>query len=283
VARRPQVRLQRQPSRLLELLLARPGEVLSREEIRLALWGDGTHVDFERSLNFCVAKLRSALRDNAVSPRFVETVPTRGYRFIAAVTATDNTDKAATDPTDNTVRLATDSTDQTSGSPHRSFRIAAGVVLVLVLGALALWQYRNVVSPPKIVVVPFHNETGSPDLDRLAKGVSDAAVARLATPERLERLLVIGNASNLPPFSFRPANMKALGESLGAQYLLLGQMKKDDRRMRIVAHLIRVSDQTHLWAKTYDTDTLDLPQQASIAEEIAKSVAETVPGDAKGE
>src|SRR5204862_6610930 len=81
------VRLQRQPSRLLELLVARPGEVVAREEIRLALWGDGTHVDFERSLNFCVAKLRSTLRDNAVSPRFVETVPTRGYRFIAAVTA----------------------------------------------------------------------------------------------------------------------------------------------------------------------------------------------------
>ena len=154
--------------------------------------------------------------------------------------------------------------------------MVAGAVFVLVIGALALWQYRHVVSTPKIVVVPFHNETGSPDLDRVAKGVSDAAVARLATPERLSRLLVIGNASNIT-FSFKPANMKALGDSLGAQYLLLGQMKKDDRRLRIVAHLIRVSDQTHLWAKTYDSNTLDLPQQASIAEEIAKSVAATVP------
>src|SRR5204863_7556596 len=83
------VRLQRQPSRLLELLAARPGEVISREEIRLALWGDDTHVDFGRSLNFCVAKLRSALRDNAVAPHFVETVPTRGYRLIVAVVADD--------------------------------------------------------------------------------------------------------------------------------------------------------------------------------------------------
>ena len=271
------VRLQRQPSRLLELLVARPGDVISREEIRQALWGDDTHVDFERSLNFCVGKLRSALRDNAVSPRFVETVPTRGYRFIAPVTATDNTVRLATDNTDRLATDSTDRTDQTVGSPNRRLWIVAGAVLVLVVGALALWQYRSVVSTPKIVVVPFHNETGSPDLDRIAKGVSDAAVARLATPERLAHLLVIGNASNLPPFSFRPANMKALGESLGAQYLLLGQMKKDDRRMRIVAHLIRVSDQTHLWAKTYDTDTLDLTQQASIAEEIAKSVVATVP------
>ena len=275
------VRLQRQPSRLLELLIARPGDVVSREEIRLALWGDGTHVDFERSLNFCVAKLRSALGDDAAAPRFVETVPTRGYRFIAAVTAaTDSTDTLATDSTESTEIRATDRTENTDhgfGSWSRSPAIVAGGALVLVVAAFALWQYRQAAAMPKIVVVPFHNETGSPDLDRLAKGVSDAAVARLAAPERLAHLLVIGNASNLPPFSFKPANMKALGESLGAQYLLLGQMKKDDRRMRIVAHLIRVSDQTHLWAKTFDTDTLDLEQQAAIAEQIAASVVETLP------
>jgi len=79
------VRLQRQPSRLLELLLARPGDVVGRDEIRAALWGSDTHVDFERSLNFCVARLRSALRDNAAEPVYIETLPTRGYRFIADV------------------------------------------------------------------------------------------------------------------------------------------------------------------------------------------------------
>jgi TolB-like protein len=154
--------------------------------------------------------------------------------------------------------------------------LAAGLVAVLgTVGVQQLWQERHSPALPKIVVVPFHNETGTVDLDRVAKGVSDATVARLATPERLAHLLVIGNASDLT-VSFKPANMKAMGESLGAQYLLLGQMKKDDRRLRIVAHLIRVSDQTHLWAKTYDSDTLDLPQQASIAEEIAKAVSATL-------
>ena len=267
------VRLQRQPSRLLELLLARPGEVVSREEIRLALWGD-THVDFERSLNFCVAKLRSALRDNAVSPRFVETVPTRGYRFIAPVVpATAGPPEVAAQPTSSA-----------APAPRRRWlawiTVVATFAGIIQLGAV-YYRYANP-GAPKIVVVPFHNETGSPDLDRVAKGVSDAAVARLATPERLAHLLVIGNAADLT-FSFKPANMKAIGDSLGAQYLLLGQMKKDDRRLRIVAHLIRVSDQTHLWAKTYDSDTLDLAQQASIAEEIARSVIETVPGRSKRE
>jgi DNA-binding winged helix-turn-helix (wHTH) protein/TolB-like protein len=262
------VRLQRQPSRLLELLTGRPGEVVTREEIRRALWGEDTHVDFERSLNFCVAKLRSALRDNAASPRFIETLPTRGYRFIAPVS------RAA----EGTARAATEHTERADMPQHRRrflwvvAAVASTVVVAAVVG-FRIWGPTS--KAPKIVVVPFHNETGSSELDPLAKGVSDATVARLATPERLAHLLVIGNASDLR-FSFKPANMKAMGESLGAQYLLLGQMKKDDRRLRIVAHLIRVSDQTHLWAKTYDSDILDLTQQASIAEEIAKAVSATL-------
>jgi TolB-like protein/DNA-binding winged helix-turn-helix (wHTH) protein len=257
------VRLQRQPSRLLELLLARPGEVISREEIRLGLWGEDTHVDFERSLNFCVAKLRSALRDNAVSPRFIETIPTRGYRFIASL-------ESGAGPAGASAIVPR------RQPPTPLWLWAAGAAVVLAaVGALALLQQRHPATPT-VVVVPFRNETGSADLDRVAKDVSDATVARLATPERLAHLLVIGNASEVS-FSFKPATMKAMGESLGAQYLLLGQMKKDAQRMRIVAHLIRVSDQTHLWAKTYDSDTLDLSRQASIAEEIAQSVAATVP------
>lgn len=262
------VRLQRQPSRLLELLVARPGDVVSREEIRQALWGDDTHVDFERSLNFCVAKLRSALRDNAASPRFVETVPTRGYRFIAPIDAVPLAPAAST----------TSPSIMPLPPPARPWWLwaAALVAVIAAVGIQQLWQQRHRPATPRIVVVPFHNETGSADLDRVAKGVSDATVARLATPERLSHLLVIGNATDLT-FSFKPANMKVMGESLGAQYLLLGQMKRDDRRMRIVAHLIRVSDQTHLWAKTYDSDALDLPQQASIAEEIARSVAASIP------
>lgn len=248
------VRLQRQPSRLLELLAARPGELVTREEIRQALWGDDTHVDFERSLNFCVARLRSALRDNAASPAYVETVPTRGYRFVAPI-----------EPS------ATPAVALYSPSHIRRKALRAAVIITgLVAVTLALRAVLPLASTvPKVVVVPFHNETGVPELDRVAKGVSDATVVRLAASGRLR---VIGNASGLT-FSFRPVDMKAMGESLGAQYLVLGQMKRDDRQMRIVAHLIRVSDQTHVWATTFDRPTLDLPAQSEIADLIAKAVA----------
>jgi len=102
--------------------------------------------------------------------------------------------------------------------------------------------------------------------------VSDAAVARLAAPERLPRLRVIGNATDVF-FSFRPHDMKAMGQALGAQYLVLGQVKRDERRFRVIAHLIRVSDQTHVWATTFDRDSLDLSTQSAIAEAIAQAVA----------
>ena len=269
------VRLQRQPARLLALLLAAPGEVVGRDAIRRALWGDDTHVDFERSLNFCVAKLRSALRDSAQEPRFIETLPTRGYRFIAPVRLDDPSAATAAAAAPSGASPAAAPAPASSWSGARRPWLAAGIVAALAVTAAVLaWSWRTPVSSgaPKVVVVPFHNETGVADLDRVAKGVSDATVARLAAPERLAQLRVIGNAANLR-LSFRPRDMKAMGDSLGAQYLVLGQMKRDERRMRIVAHLIRVSDQTHVWAKTYDTDTLDLPQQESIAEAIAAAVA----------
>ena len=247
------VRLQPQPSRLLELLLAKPGELVGRDEIRLALWGQDTHVDFERSLNFCVARLRSALRDNAAEPRYIETVPTRGYRFVAPLA------EKGSDP---------------GPTPSARPRMPVGVtvaVLIAIAAVIAL-RYTQFGPGPKVVVVPFNNETGSPELDRVAKGVSDATVARLAATNRLR---VIGNASNVT-FTFRPPDLKKMGESLGAQYLVLGQMKRDDRRMRIVAHLIRVTDQTHVWAKTYDSPTLDLRQQDVIAAEIAIAVVQRI-------
>jgi DNA-binding winged helix-turn-helix (wHTH) protein/TolB-like protein len=258
------VRLQRQPSRLLELLLSRAGDVVTRDEIRQALWGDDTHVDFERSLNFCVAKLRAALRDDAASPRFVETVPTRGYRFLAEPSPVEVPAPAVPD-------LPTGARPM---GRRIGWALAAGAAVLLV--AFAGWQVGSSGEPPgipKLVVVPFQNETGDAGFDRVAKGVSDAAVARLAAPERQAHLLVIGNATGLR-FSFRPSDMRAMGQSLGARYLLLGQLKKDDRALRVVAHLIRVRDQTHLWAKTYDTASLDLSGQGTIAEAIALAVTD---------
>ena len=79
------VRLQPQPAKVLALLVRRAGEVITREDLRREVWGDGTHVDFDRGLNFCIAQIRTALGDSAESPRYLQTIPKQGYRFIAPV------------------------------------------------------------------------------------------------------------------------------------------------------------------------------------------------------
>src|SRR5262249_52991142 len=120
--------------------------------------------------------------------------------------------------------------------------------------------------------VPFDNETGDASYDGVAQGVADATVARLAAPELVDRLHVIGNAAVLRKPRDR-RDLQSIGEALGVQYVILGQVKRDQERVRLIAHLIRVSDQTHLWAKTFDRPTFDLRVQAELADEIARSVA----------
>lgn len=251
------VRFQRQPALMLAALVAQPGEIVTRETLQAAIWGSETHVDFERGLNFCAAQIRSALGDSAASPRFVETVPRKGYRFIPPVQTIPAPDAAP-------VVLP-------ARSPGLRARVFLAFVAAAVLIAAAVgWTMRGD-EAPRIAVVPFDNETGSGEFDRGAKNLSDATVARLATPDRVPRLRVIGNAAALR-FTFVPRDLQAMGTSLGARYIVLGQVKRDDRRLRIVAHLIRVADQTHVWAKTYDRDLLDLAAQSEIAEAIAAAV-----------
>ena len=120
--------------------------------------------------------------------------------------------------------------------------------------------------------MPFDNETGMEDFDRIARGVADATVARLATPERVATLSVIGNAAALfQPRAFR--DLQRIGTELDADYIVLAQMKRDAAGVRLIAHLIRVDDQAHVWANTYDRPAFTLDVQSEIAESIASAVA----------
>lgn len=282
------VALQNQPARMLAALVARPGEIVSREELQRAIWGPETHVDFERGLNFCAAQIRSALGDSATSPRYLETVPRRGYRFIAPVQpaaarppepppAAGASSADANEPDRTPSRAGSGATEPWPTFRRRRRHIVGAAAGILALVAVAAWVLRGG-QAARVAVVPFDNETGSPGFDRVAVDLSDAVIARLASPERLSRLRVIGNAVSLR-FTFVPRDLKAMGESVGARYILLGQVKRDERRLRVVAHLIRVSDQTHLWARTYDRELLDLAAQSDVAELIAAAVTASVHAD----
>ncbi len=270
------VRLQPQPARVLAILVARAGEIVTRDALRQEVWNDGTFVDFERGLNFCIAQIRSALGDSADSPRFIETLPRRGYRFIAPV---ERLQPAGT--------LSRGDFGSRSGRRRSRLAVAALIGLALVTAALVAgaWRTASVDRRVRIAVVPFDNETGMDEFDRIARGVADATVARLATPERVAALSVIGNAAALhQPRAFR--DLQRIGNELDADYIVLAQMKRDASGVRLIAHLIRVRDQSHVWAKTYDRSTsaletapdrgFTLEMQAEIAESIASEVARTL-------
>jgi DNA-binding winged helix-turn-helix (wHTH) protein/TolB-like protein len=301
------VRLQPQPARVLALLVARAPDIVTRDALRQEVWNDGTFVDFERGLNFCIAQIRSALGDAADSPRFIQTLPKRGYRFIAPVqplAERPRSGRAAESPSESERgcrlrqgygeprRSEADAGDSTSaekglpnyssqpgtGWPGRRHLMFAGFVgLALVTAALVAgaWRSASVDRRVRIAVVPFDNETGTDDFDRIARGVADATVARLATPERVAALAVIGNAAALhQPRAFR--DLQRIGVELDADYIVLAQMKRDAAGVRLIAHLIRVRDQAHVWANTYDRPGFTLDVQAEIAESIASAVARTL-------
>jgi TolB-like protein/DNA-binding winged helix-turn-helix (wHTH) protein len=258
------VKLQPQPARVLGILTARPGEVVSRDEIRQQVWTHGTFVDFERGLNFCVAQIRAALGDSAESPRFVETLPRRGYRFIAPVRT-----EPQVAPVEDVVAPVPAMTP-----PGKRARKWFAVATLLLAGGLAAGWYAVAArhAPIRVAVVPFDNETGQDSFDGLARGIADATVARLAAPGRVERLDVIGNSAALRrPRSFR--DLQEIGRDVRAEYVVLAQVKRDEARVRLIAHLIRVKDEAHVWAQTYDRPEFTLAVQAEIAESIASAVA----------
>jgi DNA-binding winged helix-turn-helix (wHTH) protein/TolB-like protein len=269
------VRLQPQPARVLAILVDQAGAVVTRESLRQQIWADGTFVDFERGLNFCIAQIRGALGDSAESPRFIETLPRRGYRFIAPVRPlqplhTAQAPVAAADPRDAAA----------IAEPRRSARWVSVVVLAalgIVTAALVAgaWRAGSHERATRVAVVPFDNETGLDEFDLPARGVADATVAQLATADRLRRLRVIGNAAALyQPRAFR--DLKRIGAALDADYIVLAQMKRDRAQVRLIAHLIRVEDEVHVWANTYDAPEFTLDVQSKIAEAIARAVVSTL-------
>lgn len=254
------VRLQAQPAQVLAVLLANAGLVVSREDLRQAVWGAETFVDFERGLNFCVAQIRSALGDSAESPRFIRTLPKRGYQFIAPAADLD----AAPPPI--------------PPSPRRALLWPALAFLFLLIALVLVGQrWLAAHSTVRIAVARFDNETGNPALDHFADGLTDSVVADLTTSSP-GRFGVIGNAAILrTPRNRR--DLLAIANTLKVRYVVLGQVQGDSTHPRVLAHLIRLPEQTHLWVTRRDNLSLDDPARAQteiaarIASEFARKLA----------
>jgi TolB-like protein len=238
---------------------------VSRDELRQQIWPEGTYVDFERGLNFAIAHIRAALGDSADAPRYIETVPKRGYRFIAPIMP----QQVVQEPT--TVSME----PRVAANPWRTRVLSAAAVIIAIVGVTAVLWLRADNRLSRVAVVPFDNETGQDAFDQVAVAIADQTVARLATTDRLARLSVIGNAAALrKPRAFR--DIKDIGQQVAADYVVLAQMKIDKSGVRLIAHLIRVRDEAHVWANSYDRGSFTLDVQAELAEDIASAVTTRV-------
>ena len=264
------VKLQEQPLKVLQLLLENRGQIVTREQLRGRIWPANTFVEFDHGLYSAMARLREALGDSSESPRFIETVARRGYRFIAPVTSP----RAEA----NSVTSAA-----TTNSQVFSRKSVVSVVIGLMGGGLLLglilglniansrdWLWRR--SNPQVrslAVLPLENLSEDPGQEYFADGITDELITQLA---QLGKFRVISRTSIMQYKGARKP-LPQIGKELGVDAVLEGSVVRSGQRVRITAQLIDAASDQHLWAETYDRDLADvLTLQAEMANAIVQEV-----------
>ena len=265
------IRLQEQPFQVLEMLLLKPREVVTRDELRNKLWPADTFVDFDHGLNKAINKIRDALGDSAENPRFVETVARRGYRFIVDVKVFDATDSR---PAQNLKPAGFAQTPAVrQRSPWSAVWKALGVVLVAALAVLVVWTPRSrsrSSSIRSLAVLPLANLSADPSQDYFADGMTDELITDLG---QISALRVISRTSVM---TYKGAHkpLPEIARELKVDAVVEGTVLRSGNQVRITAQLIEAPADKHLWAKSYEGDLRDtLALQGKVARAIADEVS----------
>jgi TolB-like protein/DNA-binding winged helix-turn-helix (wHTH) protein/Tfp pilus assembly protein PilF len=271
------VHLQEMPLRLLEMLLERPDELVPREAFFARLWPNDDSGILDDNLNTAVRKLRLALNDSAHRPRYIETVPKRGYRFVAPVSREEDAAAPADRGTNERSRLPA------SRQPNRRRAVsiaAVPVVLAAIVAAAVLPGLLDRQGPGEapamtefrtLAVLPFVNASGDPADEYFAVGLTEELMDSLSRPESF-RLV-----SRTSAFALKNADMDAreIGRLLGADTLVEGSVRRDGDRLRISAHLVDARNGYQLWSETYDRRMHDV---FDVQQDISLSIANTLTG-----
>lgn len=275
------LKLERIPLELLVLFLARPNEIVTRDEIVGRIWGKDVFLDTDNSIRGAIRKLRQVLKDDPEQPRFIQTVTGQGYRFIAPVMSPEEADVGrATSPPSSTPKPATEP-DSTQGLPNGTagrWVVVGGVVLIVVIAAAVLVQrFRSAAIAPKIrsiAVLPLKNLSGDSGQDYLADGMTEELIGRLAA---IRDLRVISRTSVMH-FKETKLLVPEIARQLGVEAIVEGSVIRDGNRIRVHAQLIRAATDAHIWADEYERDfnnilVLEDDLTRSIAQQIAANLA----------
>ena len=250
-----------QPFQVLQALLQRPGEVVTREQLRDLLWPNHTFVDYHLALKKAVNRLREVLGDSADSPRFIETVPRLGYRFLAQVQGIESPQASSAFKTPVRWKLAVGLT----------CAIAAALLLGLNVGNLRTRIFANS-GPPEIrsiAVLPLENLSKDPGQDYFSDGITDALTTNLA---QISSLRVISRTSAMQ-FRGNKQTLPQIGRDLNVDAIVEGTVARAENRVRITAQLVEASSDRHLWARSYERDLTDV---LALQDEVARDIAEEI-------
>jgi TolB-like protein/DNA-binding winged helix-turn-helix (wHTH) protein/tetratricopeptide (TPR) repeat protein len=280
------IRVQQQPMKLLEILLEHPGEVVTREELRSRVWPSESFGDFDQALNIAIGKLRSALGDSAENPRFIETLPKRGYRFIADVSVIDaEVRPKRPEPLAGDLRgpeRKAELGDKFQGAgltiapkrrlrPSRRVFIALGLILSLLI--LSGWLLRSRGGAPteirSLAVLPLENLSGDASQNYFADGMTDELITDLA---QISALRVISRTSVMAYKGARKP-LPQIARELNVDAVVEGTVLRSGDQVRITAQLIEASTDKHLWSQSYEGELRDsLALQSRVATAVADQI-----------
>jgi TolB-like protein/DNA-binding winged helix-turn-helix (wHTH) protein/Flp pilus assembly protein TadD len=265
------IHLQEKPFQILVALLEQPGEMVTREELTRRLWPAGTFVDFDLSLNKAVNRLREVLQDSAEQPRYIETLPRKGYRFIgplgvAAVAIPSESHKAPslTHPETSNKRW-----------PFSANALAAAGVFALALFGFVLAKRvssRQSSAPNHIgslAVLPLQNVSGDPSQDYIADGMTDQLITDLG---KLPSLRVISRTSVMQ-YKKVLQPLPQIARELKVDAVVVGTVSRSASQVRITAQLIEAATDRHLWAQSYEGDVRDL---LGLQSQVARAIADEI-------
>ncbi|HVO61008.1 MAG TPA: winged helix-turn-helix domain-containing protein [Terriglobales bacterium] len=259
-----------QPFEVLRVLLERPQEIITRDELRQRVWSKDTFVDYDVGLRRAITRLRDVLGDSADNPRFIETIPRRGYRFIAPL-----------DQNDGVAVLAVVSAAKPTVGFRRwprslqltvSFGLGLAVMCLIVLGLARgkmRWSSSMVTTAPhihSIAVLPLQNLSADLNGEYLSDGVTDALITDLA---QMKGLKVISRTSSMQ-YKGSKKSLRQIADELGVDGILEGTVHRSGNRFRITAQLIYAPADDALWAGSYDRDISDL---LSVTGDVTREIA----------